>query len=964
MQLLNNKLLKSILVVMLLFIGFTSSVSANSPDVRGKVLFTDGRPIPNIWVKWVDGNGSYRYAMTDGNGEYYFPSWTPDSTREALRDENGNIKRIDTDYNGSPDTPIWAYSRSGMTKGDSFNCNTQNHSFTALKRPDMIGTFNTPAVTYGSINNNGTITVATFYFNSLKPSCPTNMQYSCNASNSSVTLSWNNVEGMKRFNLQLNIDPYAGYPSQGDHYREGTWVKQDFPIQLNKKYTWAIETVKTVGGTDYFSGFCAQEFMCSGSGNTIPQTPSATLNTNACEGYFPADGDTFFANTSLTNIDTKGAQFSSADLYVFFSYNSVTQRILTHLSGSLQADKSQWQDSNRTPRAGDWFAFRVGSSNLLQSGNRVDYRITDSTTIGKTNIRDLRDFLKAQGLPITYRFSADLKATANGSLTENKNILAGQFTNFASCGAGGGDPGGGDASCSEALTCTKVTFDELEGGVIVPIANKIRVTWEPVGATSAATHYELLVFNKNSYNGNVDQAYQFVKSGGTAPDIAYSPNLTETTRDISLSEYSGLGDSLIIAVRGSCAATAPATCEWSQTTVTQGIEISGSFYKQDDNSCVATGPTVSLDNPVISVTDLNGNAVLPSFYDVTSTGYRVAVPKTAKGYYVDLSFANSEYSCATCNPLNNGKCRIDSIITTTNTQANFFVKDAEPVFANPWWQVFGGHIYSSGNMNSILPNTGTQPFWFLMNKAFSGTPETAGIPITGIDGSFGSEIRGYLSDRTTQLQAEGARVDIAAVKTDFAYYKEKLRIGDSYQQLPPTITQPSSDLNGSTTNGVIVHYRRGDLAFKPQERWNIPAGQHHLILVDGNIIFSSGSITTGDQQLVSVEQGGTVMFVASGNIVVSGDIGNSDLTSTKSNLEGIYVGDNIIIEGYPTTAPDIRFVGAGSFYGWSGVQLNRRFNDITHNADTPTEAFIYRPDFVINLPDALRDSSIVWREVN
>jgi hypothetical protein len=57
--------------------------------------------------------------------------------------------------------------------------------------------------------------------------------------------------------------------------------------------------------------------------------------------------------------------------------------------------------------------------------------------------------------------------------------------------------------------------------------------------------------------------------------------------------------------------------------------------------------------------------------------------------------------------------------------------------------------------------------------------------------------------------------------------------------------------------------------------------------------------------------------------------------------------------------PDKKFIGEGTFVGWSGIGLYRDFDDHcsftrSWNSRSATETFIYRPDFLINVPDWMR----------
>lgn len=63
---------------------------------------------------------------------------------------------------------------------------------------------------------------------------------------------------------------------------------------------------------------------------------------------------------------------------------------------------------------------------------------------------------------------------------------------------------------------------------------------------------------------------------------------------------------------------------------------------------------------------------------------------------------------------------------------------------------------------------------------------------------------------------------------------------------------------------------------------------------------------------------------------------------------------------------DRKFIGAGTFVGWGGVALNRDYGGGSNpelNNTSPTEVFIFRPDFIVNAPREVKSAQMTWREV-
>ncbi|MDQ5951775.1 MAG: hypothetical protein QG639_1056, partial [Patescibacteria group bacterium] len=350
---------------------------------------------------------------------------------------------------------------------------------------------------------------------------------------------------------------------------------------------------------------------------------------------------------------------------------------------------------------------------------------------------------------------------------------------------------------------------------------------------------------------------------------------------------------------------------------------------------------------------------------VTSGIFNSSLPQTGSSYALRLTLDDEAYTCA--NICGQGPSCVRDNITPANNTINYFVRE-EDIFTKSWWQVFGGFAFAQNVMNSELPITDENQSWRLMAELIPGINRTAGIPVTNRD-RFGNNapdntnVAGWL--REPPLQAASAQVN-EIIKPDFSYYRERLDLPDT--RLPADITQ-ISQLNGQNRQGVVVHYREGDLKFAPDATWSVSGKQHHVVLVQGNITISAENLPSGENRVVATGLGSTTTFVASGTITIAGNVGNSNLDSLAPNLSGIFIANQIIIQddGDPNVE-DKRFVGEGSFIAWSNLTtaflMQRHFDDFEINKATPSEAFVARPDFVISLPEVLRDTDITWKEVN
>jgi hypothetical protein len=145
----------------------------------------------------------------------------------------------------------------------------------------------------------------------------------------------------------------------------------------------------------------------------------------------------------------------------------------------------------------------------------------------------------------------------------------------------------------------------------------------------------------------------------------------------------------------------------------------------------------------------------------------------------------------------------------------------------------------------------------------------------------------------------------------------------------------------------------------------VAAGQSYIVFVDGNLTLSD---PTNVEELIKVSEGGFVAFIVSGNITISNNVGNDTLTDTKGNVEGIYIADGTLTVASKGTAAggDERFVGEGTFVGWTTIKLDRDYSDggarATENNTKPTEQFVFRPDLVKNVPTSMKHPHTLWQE--
>lgn len=306
------------------------------------------------------------------------------------------------------------------------------------------------------------------------------------------------------------------------------------------------------------------------------------------------------------------------------------------------------------------------------------------------------------------------------------------------------------------------------------------------------------------------------------------------------------------------------------------------------------------------------------------------------------SFCTGFESCLTCSD-DCGVCEVES---------------------GSWWQVKGGLVGSNLSqglaIESNIPIHSCEPpdcDPSLMSTDGTGLEDSVGYVLT-MGGSL--KVNGGVTSGDTNIFSVGTGQTRYYEYFDFFFRETKFGLFpiDDFLTSYADARKPAY----SPTN--IEYYRSGNLTI--QTPWHVYSGEQYVVFVEGNLYLRDGD--GGSDQLIQVDQGGFLAFIVSGNIIIDESLGNSILTDTNANIEGVYIANGqITVESRGIAGGgDDRFIGEGTFVGWSGINLYRDFDDgagrDTENEDKPVEQFIYRPDFMVNLPEVLRSSPTIWQQ--
>ncbi|PIR61766.1 MAG: hypothetical protein COU66_02015, partial [Candidatus Pacebacteria bacterium CG10_big_fil_rev_8_21_14_0_10_44_11] len=315
-----------------------------------------------------------------------------------------------------------------------------------------------------------------------------------------------------------------------------------------------------------------------------------------------------------------------------------------------------------------------------------------------------------------------------------------------------------------------------------------------------------------------------------------------------------------------------------------------------------------------------------------------------------------------------------------------------------WWQSRGGLVFANSTIRSPLPLFNglpsalcnlalypdlCQPFIAAKGRGVSPTNRnshvSAGLPISNGSIDSANGVGGYYSQNPV---ASNANVQNANAVQDFPSYAELNQTFDTAKV--NTIGSGDSIAGKLGSLGSAIIYDSDDTKpvyiFRSASGKIIDLGLNQITINGAKVIvLVEGDLTISNTNLVrrisvNKDTQSFLMFVVSGNIYLDKTLGLSTFDGQDPLIEGIYLAyDKLIVQSNDAssaTPADKKFVGDGSFIGLGGVELQRKFDrpddpiSNEDNAKSPIEQFNFRPDFVVNAPDALKQPGLTWAEIN
>lgn len=257
-------------------------------------------------------------------------------------------------------------------------------------------------------------------------------------------------------------------------------------------------------------------------------------------------------------------------------------------------------------------------------------------------------------------------------------------------------------------------------------------------------------------------------------------------------------------------------------------------------------------------------------------------------------------------------------------------------FVKTWFQTQGGNIFSQGALSPVaIPTPPPLAGSYFSNEGASSPQKSPGIVACAVSGGCTSYGGGLVSNMG--WKADG--VALNPVNYDYAYYFARFKFTPATCPVKSTIT---------VSDGVSC--QSGDATVTAPLTVSSPTKS--VILINGNL-------TVG--QKITVNTGGFVSFIVSGDIHFANTLGSTPPVSTPS-VQGLYIASKkIIVDSKNDPPTELQFIGQGVFVGYGGIDLNRNIG--TNNANYPAEVFNYDPDLVRAARTSILRTPLLWQQV-
>lgn len=407
--------------------------------------------------------------------------------------------------------------------------------------------------------------------------------------------------------------------------------------------------------------------------------------------------------------------------------------------------------------------------------------------------------------------------------------------------------------------------------------------------------------NTNSYTIKLNSCS--ASGSPVAPTTTIASNVSGTSNAYSVAGY-GTYCWQVYATNGGLASVSTV----GRFTVQQNT-ISGSVYDDGSNICSNSsgrgGVTVYLDGVATTTTAADGS------YSMTAS--------SSSSHTVSIGLP-SGYICSTAASCSSG-CPSKSSVSAGSVGNNFYLTQSREA----WWQAEGAGVYAGGSVRSSLPSA----------SSYLIEPGAGGV-IGALMRSSGSVDTGNGAISTLGYNA---MTTYHGKTMNYDYFAARMGV------TPNTTNDWGADTMNKPANNPNKDFYYMDPSGSEASitsPWVVASGESYVVFVNGNLRIASP---------VTVANGGFVAFIVRGNLTVS---------STVQDVQGIYDVDGTLTTESNSGA-DVQAKFGGSIVAWGGVNLGRDLD--SGNITIPAEKFTYRPDLLVNMPNAMKVFALEWQEL-
>ena len=294
-----------------------------------------------------------------------------------------------------------------------------------------------------------------------------------------------------------------------------------------------------------------------------------------------------------------------------------------------------------------------------------------------------------------------------------------------------------------------------------------------------------------------------------------------------------------------------------------------------------------------------------------------------------------------------------------------------------WWQAMGTNIYANGKIEAIdkpnfsqLCQSSDNCSQYIIrttdDSCGSSGNNSAGIAL--VSGNFGDiKPSQAITNRFNKNTSAYPAFDASSFNPKY-----------NYEYFFGLLGKKADNCRGNVANEGAICKQGGDMTISSQ----FDATGTHIVFVEGDLFINAPII---------VPEGKYLAFIVNGSIYIGYNVGepittNKCISKGSGHIQGVYITDkDINIESNPTpylsdfnqdTKCDKSLVLEGIFASWGNINFKRTFKGCgtngqgiipgrtypNYNATNPTETIIYRPDFVTNTPDWMKQPKMMRLE--